>query len=91
MAEYVPVIEGLAVSRMAAADITAGQALAIRAGGVSPAPASAATFVGFAGFDAKVGDIVTYYRGGVQRGVASGSIAASHRSSSSSWVTSERS
>ena len=78
MAEYVPLFApGTAVTRRASAAITGGQVVAVTGPGtVGPAGADSASWVGIAGFDAKTGEDVTIWSGGIQRPIASGAVAA---------------
>jgi hypothetical protein len=78
MAEYLPLYEeGQAVTSQASATITAGQMVAVSGNGtVGPAGANSTAWVGVAAFDAVSGDKVTYYSGGVQRPITSGTVTA---------------
>lgn len=65
------------VTFTASADVTGGQLLVVTGNRtVGPAGANAVAWVGTAAFDAKAGDKVTALKGGVQKVVASGAIAA---------------
>lgn len=78
MAEYLPLhLPGKAYTRAASAAITGGQLVRVSgAGTVAPTSAASADWLGVAGFDAAIGDNVVVYSEGVQRLVASGTIAA---------------
>ncbi|WP_130011997.1 capsid cement protein [Serinicoccus sediminis] len=78
MADTVPVYDsGVAPTYQASADVTGGQLVAVSGDGtVAPAAAASTKWVGTAGFDAKAGESVTVYKGGVQRATASGAITA---------------
>lgn len=78
MGDYVPLYKpGQAITRQASAAITGGQVVVVTGDGtVGPSAAASAAFVGVAAFDAAVGDQVTVHKGGVQRPVASGAVAA---------------
>ncbi|MDQ4502176.1 capsid cement protein [Sinomonas sp. ASV322] len=68
---------GATVTFTAAADVAAGQLLAVAGNrSVSPAAAKSAAWIGAAAFDAKAGEKVAVLRGGVQRLTASGTVAA---------------
>jgi len=68
---------GAAVTFTAEAAVTAGQLVIVTGDRqVSPATAKAATWVGTAAFDAAIGESVTILKGGVQKILASGVIAA---------------
>lgn len=78
MSEYVPLFKpGQDVTRVASAAVTGGQLVAVSGdGSVAPTAGATAAFFGIAGFDAAVGDNVAIHKGGVQRPLASGAIAA---------------
>jgi hypothetical protein len=78
MADYLPIESDHSFTSTTSAAVTGGQVLAVSAAGtVAPAGANVANSVGVAAFDvAASGGLITYYRGGVQEVVASGSIAA---------------
>lgn len=68
---------GAPVTFTAAADVTDGQLLIVTGNrAVSPSTADSTAWVGQAAFDAKAGEKVTVLLGGVQRLVASGTVAA---------------
>ncbi|WP_420179680.1 capsid cement protein [Paenarthrobacter sp. TA1.8] len=65
------------VTFTASADVTGGQLVVVTGNRtVGPAGANTVAWVGTAAFDAKAGDKVTVLKGGVQKIVASGAIAA---------------
>lgn len=71
---------GDSVTFTAGADVTGGQLLYVSGNRtLSPTTASTPAWYGTAGYDAKSGEKVTALRGGVQRIVASGTIAAGDR------------
>lgn len=78
MSDYTPLYTpGKAVPRTAAASIIGGRVIQVAGNGtIKHADAASTSTLGVAGFDAKAGDVVTTYSGGVQRPVASGAIAA---------------
>lgn len=78
MADYLPLFTpGTSVTFLASADVTGGRLVEISGDrSVATAPADSAKVAGVAGFDAKEGENVTVYSGGVQRPVAAGDIAA---------------
>jgi Uncharacterized conserved protein (DUF2190) len=78
MAEYLPVKEdGDELSPVAGAAITGGQLVFVSAANtVSPTTAATPKFLGVAGYDAGVGDLVTVYCEGVHESTATGTIAA---------------
>lgn len=68
---------GADVTFTVGADVTADQLVAVTGNRtVSPAGAKSAAWIGTAAFSAKAGEKVTVKRGGVQRILASGAIAA---------------
>lgn len=81
MADYLPKFKpGQAITYTASADVTGGQLVEVTGDRtVGPAAADSAVTVGVAGFDAKAGESVTVYSGGVQTPRASGAIAARDR------------
>lgn len=78
MAQYTPKFKpGEAVTFTASADVIGGRVVEVTGDrAVAHAAAGSAKVVGVAGFDAKAGDSVTVFAGGVQRPTASGAIAA---------------
>lgn len=71
---------GEPVTFSAGAAVTSGQLLVVSGNrSVSPTSASTPAWVGTAAFDAAAGEKVTVLKGGVQRVVASGAIAAGDR------------
>lgn len=78
MADYLPKFKpGGTVTATASADVTGGQLLEISGNyQVRPAGAASTKVFGVAGQDTANGSSVTVHRGGVQRLVASGAIAA---------------
>lgn len=80
MGDYLPVYTpGNAVTFTAGADVTGGQLLAVT-GPYTVEPTTDDTpGVWVAGYDAKAGEQVTCYRGGVQKLIASAAIPAASR------------
>lgn len=79
MADYLPLFKpGASVTFTASADVIGGRAVEITGDrAVSHAAAASTKYVGVAGHSAKAGEKVTVHTPGqVQRGVASGAIAA---------------
>lgn len=78
MSDYLPKhVPGQAITLAASVKVTGGRLVEVTgAGTVGPASADSAAVVGVAGFDADPGDSVTVYRGGVQRLIADGAVAA---------------
>lgn len=68
---------GATITRTTSAAVTGGQLLAVSGSGtVAPTAGATAAWVGVAGFDAASGALVTVYKGGVQRLIASGAVTA---------------
>lgn len=78
MSDYLPKFKpGEAVRYDASADVVGGQVVEVTGSRtVGPAGASSTKWVGVAGHDAKQGQPVTVFAGGVQRPIASGAVAA---------------
>jgi predicted RecA/RadA family phage recombinase len=78
MTDYLPKFKpGQAITRTASAAITGGQVVVVSGSGlVAPSAGASAAFLGIAGHDAAIGDIVTIFKGGVQRPLASAAITA---------------
>lgn len=78
MGEYVPKFNpGQAVTFTASAAVVGGQLVEVTGDRrVAPATAASTKTAGVAGFDAKTGESVTVYSGGVQRLKAAGAVAA---------------
>lgn len=78
MGEYLPrYLPGASQTRTASATITGGQLLAVTGSGtVGPAGATALNWCGVAANDAASGAQVTFFAGGVQKLVASGTVTA---------------
>lgn len=78
MSQYVPKFTpGASRPRTASADVTGGQVVEITGPDtVGPAAAGSKKWCGVAGFDAKAGERVTVYSGGVQYPTASGAVNA---------------
>ncbi len=81
MADYTPLFQpGQAVTYSASVAVTGGQVVEVTGDRtVGPAAAGSKKVAGVAGFNAPVGERVTVFSAGVQRPVASGSIAAGDR------------
>ena len=78
MAEYLPITSpGQAETSKASASITGGQVVAVSGSGtIAPATAASTAVVGVASNDASTNDNVTFFSGGTQNCLASGSITA---------------
>lgn len=78
MADYLPLYTpGQVFTRPVSADVVGGTIVRVSGSGtVAPAGATAADWLGVAGFDAKAGDQVTIFTGGIQRVRATGAITA---------------
>lgn len=77
MSDYIPLHLGEAITRTASAAVTGGQVVVVSGEGtVAPAGATSTAWLGVAAFDAAAGEDVTVHKGGVQRPVASGAVAA---------------
>lgn len=78
MAEYLPLhLPGKAYTRTASAAITAGQLVRVSGSGtVAPTSAASADWLGVAGNDAAIGDLVVVYSEGIQRVACTAAITA---------------
>lgn len=78
MADYLPLYyPGQVITRVCSADVRGGRVVRVSGSGtVAEAGAGAGDWLGVAAFDAKSGETVTVWSGGVQRCIASGAITA---------------